>query len=119
TFGTHEGYCYYVMQLVEGVSLDWIIRRLRETSDLVYVDEIRRAGRADSSGLRGVIPPATSPASRGLARGSWHDFAHIGVQVALALAHAHEKGVLHNDIKPANLLLERAGRVIVTDFGIG
>jgi serine/threonine protein kinase len=119
TFGTHEGYCYYVMQLVEGVSLDWIIRRLRETSDLVYVDEIRRAGRADRSGFPEDFPPATSPASGGIARGSWHDFAHIGVQVALALAHAHEKGVLHNDIKPANLLLDRTGRVIVTDFGIG
>src|SRR5262249_51058633 len=47
TFGTHEGYCFYVMQLIEGVSLDWIIRRLRETSDVVYVDEIRRAGRED------------------------------------------------------------------------
>jgi serine/threonine protein kinase len=119
TFGTHEGYCYYVMQLVEGVSLDWIIRRLRETSDLVYVDEIRRAGRADSSVLRGDSLPDTRPASGGLARGSWHDFAQIGGQVALALEHAHGKGVLHNDVKPANLLLERTGRVIVTDFGIG
>src|SRR5437764_13323984 len=78
-----------------------------------------RAGRADCSCLGGVSPAVTSPASGGLARGSWHDFAHIGVQVALALAHAHEKGVLHNDVKPANLLLERTGRVIVTDFGIG
>src|SRR5260370_5899971 len=41
TFGTHEGYCYYVMQLVAGVSLDWIIRRLRETTDVRHVDEIR------------------------------------------------------------------------------
>ena len=119
TFGTHEGYCYYVMQLVEGVSLDWIIRRLRETSDLVYVDEIRRAGRAEGAALRKPSPPATNPASGGLSRRSWHDFAHIGVQVALALAHAHENGVLHNDVKPANLLLEQTGRVIVTDFGIG
>lgn len=119
TFGTYEGYCYYVMQLVEGVSLDWIIRRLRETKDLVYVDEIRRAGRAENLAVRDPLEAAAGPASGGLARGSWHEFAHIGVQVALALAHAHEKGVLHNDIKPANLLLERSGRVIVTDFGIG
>ena len=96
SFGTHEGYCYYVMQLVEGVSLDRIIRRLRETSDPGYVE--------DHADLR---------------RDSWLDFAQIGVQVALALAHAHEAGVLHNDVKPANLLLDRSGHVIVTDFGIG
>jgi serine/threonine protein kinase len=39
--------------------------------------------------------------------------------VALALAHAHDAKVLHNDVKPANLLLERNGHVVVTDFGIG
>jgi serine/threonine protein kinase len=118
-FGTHEGYCYYVMQLVEGVSLDWIIRRLRETADLVYVDEIRRAGREDRQTSRTAPDPHGGQTSGGLRRDSWIDFAHIGVQVALALAHAHESGVLHNDVKPANLLLERTGHVIVTDFGIG
>ena len=119
TFGTHEGYCYYVMQLVEGVSLDWIIRRLRESADLVYVDEIRRAGREDRDSSRESTEGEADPASGGLRRDSWQDFANIGLQVALALGHAHEKGVLHNDVKPANLLLERTGRVIVTDFGIG
>ena len=113
SFGTHEGYCYYVMQLVEGVSLDWIIRRLRETSDVVYVDEIRRAGR------QSFPMPDPMPDQGGLRRESWLDFAKIGWQVALALAHAHDAGVLHNDVKPANLLLEASGHVVVTDFGIG
>ncbi|HEY3969051.1 MAG TPA: protein kinase [Planctomycetaceae bacterium] len=116
SFGTHEGYCYYVMDQVAGVSLDWIIRRLRETSDLVYVDEIRRAGR-DDLGDVGAFDANWSP--RGLRRDSWIDFANIVLPVALALAHAHEAGVLHNDIKPGNLLLDRNGDVIVTDFGIG
>jgi len=116
SFGTHEGYCYYVMDLVEGVSLDWIIRRLRESTDVVYVDEIRRAGRTDRDGAGSGA--ADQPAC-GLRRDSWQDFATIGVQVALALVHAHEAGILHNDIKPANLLLERSGHVVVTDFGIG
>lgn len=116
TFGTHEGYCFYVMQLIEGVSLDWIVRRLRETNDLVYVEEIRRAGREDRQ--RATVPGASHPAY-GLGRDSWNIFANIGLQVARALAHAHGKGVLHNDIKPGNLLLDRAGQVIVTDFGFG
>src|SRR5262249_25116065 len=42
--------------------------------------------------------------------------ARIGLQVAQALAHAHQRGVLHRDVKPSNLLLEESGTVWVTDF---
>lgn len=40
-------------------------------------------------------------------------------EVAWALAYAHARGVIHRDVKPENLMIERAGgRVVVTDFGI-
>ncbi len=42
----------------------------------------------------------------------------IALQVAEALAYAHDQGIIHRDIKPANILVDGRGRVKLTDFGI-
>ncbi|WP_045324292.1 serine/threonine-protein kinase [Streptomyces sp. NRRL F-4428] len=44
--------------------------------------------------------------------------AHVGEQVLAALRSAHESGVLHRDVKPANVLVSNDGRVVLSDFGI-
>ncbi len=40
------------------------------------------------------------------------------LQVVKAIAYAHEKGVIHRDIKPGNILIEKSGQVRVSDFGL-
>ncbi len=44
--------------------------------------------------------------------------AAIAADLAAALAHAHEQGVIHRDVKPANVMLRRDGRVVLFDFGL-
>jgi hypothetical protein len=47
------------------------------------------------------------------------EVACLGAQLAGALAAVHDAGALHRDVKPANVVLERDGRAVLTDFGLG
>ena len=49
---------------------------------------------------------------------AWKEALHFSRQIAKALSHAHERGIVHRDIKPQNIMLLRDGTIKVGDFGI-
>jgi serine/threonine protein kinase/WD40 repeat protein/tetratricopeptide (TPR) repeat protein len=117
--GCERGVHYYAMQLIEGCSLAAVIDELRGT-------EPGRNEAADgptgSYAARHDVPTRpraalnTIPLRRG--RAHFRRVAELVAQAADALEYAHARGVVHRDVKPANLLLDTAGNVWVTDFGL-
>ncbi|MFC8671021.1 serine/threonine-protein kinase, partial [Streptomyces sp. NPDC057199] len=70
----------------------------------IVMELVRGRSLADLIGSQGALPP--------------REAARIGTEVLAALRAAHGAGVLHRDVKPANVLLADDGRVVLTDFGI-
>ncbi len=127
--GCERGVHYYAMQLIEGHSLADVIRQLRHAAG--RPDEDETSSRVDYSGLSGDSlreSPATetiSPMSTSLSTqrsGRRYDFfrsvAGCIAQAAEALEYAHQTGIVHRDVKPANLLVDAHGRLWITDFGL-
>jgi len=93
--GTWEDLSYYAMELVEGGSLADVISNMR------------RWGRDDRLGLEFRSPRYVRWAIEQV------------IAAAGALDHAHRHGVVHRDVKPMNLLLDRVlGALKVADFGL-
>jgi serine/threonine-protein kinase len=142
--GEEQGVCYYAMQFIEGQGLEEVIRHLQELRDgkpadprgpasscpwtgsitrrlLTGEEPSPQGGRTPDSAAAGMpdTPRPGTPAPKPWQTSAYYrGVARIGWQAAQALAYAHSQGVLHRDVKPANLLLDAQGTVWLTDFGL-
>jgi len=106
TVGEEKGVPYFAMERIEGATL---------AQALAVIDEPRH-GRDLATALAQV---SAVDVHGEIFAGNWTDTClRIARDVAAALQHAHERDVVHRDVKPSNIMLAAEGRVLVFDFGL-
>lgn len=124
--GEDDGLHYYVMQYIQGVGLDQVLSELAESrrthllgkrgSKVESKADLDSESKAKSS--TSVTQSKSNNSTGSEDRHYWNRVAIIGLQLANALHFAHMQGVLHRDVKPANVLLDSDGLIWLTDFGL-
>lgn len=120
--GQDAGVHYYVMQFIDGTTLEQIIRARR----LQTSHETPRGNASPSvtgNSLNDTARPNVDATRNATSLSAafdwdWRRITHLGKQLAEAIGHAHEHGVIHRDIKPSNILLDQKGHPWITDFGL-
>lgn len=117
--GEQDGLPYYVMQLIPGHGLHTLVRQWRKRLGRDPQDRNETQPCTPATKPADTPPPFELPESElaGPDYADWRFVAEIGLQAADALHYSHKQGILHRDVKPANLILD--GEIAwVADFGL-
>jgi len=121
--GEDRGAHYYAMELIEGQPLSRVLDDLglKRSNPLMEatVTQLMEGGAEPRAAEPTSIEPSTSLSDTNTGGRQWFDtVAKLLSDVADALHYAHDRGVIHRDVKPANLLLSHDGRLCIGDFGL-
>jgi serine/threonine protein kinase len=121
--GCERGVHYYAMQLIEGQNLAAVAAAAAEKRTRNQGQRTREAAPSSFPGdpaaeTRANFGAQLSTQRSGRAADYFRSVARLTAQAAEALEYAHAMGVVHRDVKPANLLVDNHGNLWVTDFGL-
>lgn len=104
---------FYAMQYIEGLPLDEVqkeVVRLKEQGTETSQSSISKLMSGSDSG---------STSSRNQRQQNYYkSIAKLGADIADALGYAHDRSIIHRDVKPSNLILDTEGVVWLADFGL-